>query len=255
MARSTFYYEPAGESPFNLSVMAAIDRVYTQLPYYGSPRMTAALRRQQFDVNHKRVERLMRVMGLHAIAPSRRTSRPDKTHRIYPYLLRDLDVVRPNQVWCSDITYIGVRGGFVYLTAVMDWFSRYVLAWELSNTLDAEFCVAALFCALMQGQPEIFNTDQGCQFTSAAFTGCLEDNNVRISMDGRGRCFDNIFIERLWRSVKYEEVYLKEYADVPQTYRDLGAYFERYNHERLHQSLGYRTPADVHFSGSTPTPA
>jgi putative transposase len=246
--RSTFYYAPVGESVENLSLMAEIDRTYTEFPYYGSPRMTAHLRRQEYAVNHKRVERLMRLMGLQAVGPSRFTSRPDKTHRIYPYLLRDLKVERPNQVWCSDITYVGLRGGFVYLTAILDWYSRYVLAWELSNTLDADFCVSTLFRALRLGRPEIFNTDQGRQFTSAAFTGCLEKHGVRISMDGRGRCFDNIFIERLWRTVKYEEIYLKDYADVPETYRELGRYFQRYNHERLHQHLGYRTPAEVHFA-------
>lgn len=247
LPRSTYYYAPKGETPLNLRLMRHIDEQYLRTPYYGAPKMTEHLRRLGLRVNHKRVERLMKLMGLRAATPKRWLSQPDSTHRIYPYLLRDLVVKRPNQVWCTDITYIRLSGGFVYLVAVMDWFSRYVLAWELSNTLDVDFCLTALYRALRRGRPEIFNTDQGSQFTSQAFTGCLLDHDIRVSMDGRGRVYDNIFIERLWRSVKYEEVYLHDYGDVPQAYQRLGAYFAQYNDERLHENLGYRTPAEVHF--------
>ncbi|MDQ1240202.1 MAG: putative transposase [Thermodesulfobacteriota bacterium] len=247
LPRSTYYYAPKGETPLNLNLMRLIDEQYLSTPYYGAPKMTAHLQRLGCTVNHKRVERLMKLMGLRAATPRPWLSQPDATHRIYPYLLRDLAIERPNQVWCSDITYIRLAGGFVYLVAVMDWFSRYVLAWELSNTLDVDFCLTALYRALRLGRPEIFNTDQGSQFTSHAFTDCLLDHDVRVSMDGRGRAYDNIFIERLWRSVKYEEVYLHDYRDVPQAYQRLGAYFEQYNRERLHENLGYRTPTEVHF--------
>lgn len=248
LARSTSYYRPASESPLNLELMGRIDREYTRLPFYGSPRMTQQLRHLGYLVNEKRVERLMREMGLRAVAPRRGLSGASASHKKWPYLLRGLKIERPNQVWSSDITYIGVRGGFLYLTAVMDWFSRYVLAWELSNSLDSAFCVEALGRALAQSQPEIFNTDQGVQYTSDAFTGRLADRGVRISMDGRGRCFDNIFTERLWKSVKYEEVYLKEYGDGQDAWRNLGAYFSFYNLERFHQSLDWRVPYEVHHA-------
>lgn len=246
LARSTYYCAPAGDSPLNLALMDQIDRQYTRTPFYGSPRMTQHLRALGHAVNHKRVERLMRRMGLAAAIPRRSLSRPAPKARKYPYLLRGLVVERPNHVWASDITYIGLRGGFLYLVAILDWFSRCVLAWELSNSLEASFCLVALERALRVGQPRIFNTDQGSQFTSEGFTGCLETAGVAISMDGRGRCFDNIFVERLWRSVKYEEIYLKEYADGQAAREGLAAYFDFYNRERPHQALAWRTPAAVY---------
>ena len=226
--------------------MVQIDRVYTDRPFYGSPRMTQVLRGRGYTVNEKRVARLMRLVGLAAACPRRSLSQPADKARKYPYLLRNLKIDRPDHVWASDITYIAVRGSFLYLTAVLDWFSRYVIAWELSNSLDAGFCVDALNRALALSRPVIFNTDQGSQFTSDAFTGRLEDAGVAISMDGRGRCFDNIFIERLWRSVKYEEVYLKDYADGRTAWQELGRWFDFYNHERPHQGLGWQTPEAVY---------
>lgn len=246
--RSTYYYAPVGDSEFNLHLMRLIDEQYLKTPFYGWPRMTAYLRREGYAVNHKRVQRLMRVMDLQAIHPKRKTSMAGKGHKIYPYLLRGLAVVQPNQVWSADITYIPMRYGFMYLVAILDWFSRYVLAWQLSNTLDGLFCLEALQQALLLGQPDIFNTDQGVQFTALRFIACLQAAGARISMDGRGRVFDNIFIERLWRSVKYEDVYLKDYALVPELNTGLGDYFRFYNHDRPHQSLDYRTPAEVRFA-------
>lgn len=228
--------------------MRRIDEQYTQTPFYGWPRMTAFLRREGYVVNHKRVQRLMQKMGLQAIYPKLKTTIAVKEHQVYPYLLRGLEVTHPEQVWSADITYIPLRHGFMYLVAVIDWFSRYVLAWQLSNTLDSHFCVNALQLALCQGQPDIFNSDQGAQFTAAAFTTCLQQKGIRISMDGRGRALDNIFVERLWRSVKYEDIYLKEYGTVPALVVGLDAYFRFYHYERLHQSLAYRTPAEVHFA-------
>jgi putative transposase len=245
--RATFYYQAASETPENLVLMALIDKQYTQTPFYGWPRMTAFLRREGYPVNHKRVQRLMGLMGLQAIYPKPHTSIPARDHQIYPYLLRGLVITRPDQVWSSDITYIPLPGGFMYLVAIMDWHSRYVLAWRLSNTLDSLFCIAALQKALCGRRPEIFNTDQGCQFTSAAFTGILEAAGIQISMDGRGRALDNIFVERLWRTVKYEDVYLKNYASVLALMDGLTCYFAFYNEVRLHQSLDYRTPAEVYF--------
>ena len=234
--------------------MRLIDEQYTRRPYYGVPRMTLWLRDQGQEVNHKRVERLMREMGLSAICPKRRLSQPQAGHRIYPYLLRGVKVTRVDQVWSTDITYIRMARGFVYLTAIMDWFSRYVLAWEISTTMDTGFCVAALEWALAGGaRPEIFNTDQGAQFTSAEFTSRLISRSIQISMDGRGRALDNVFVERLWRSVKYEEVYLNEYQDVPAVINGLKHYFEFYNFERRHQSLGYATPGSVYLSESKGT--
>ena len=247
--RATFYYLPAPESAFNLHLMRLIDEQYTRTPFYGWPRMTAHLRRQGFEVNHKRVQRLMGKMGLQAIYPKRRTSIAAQGHKVYPYLLRNLAITRPNQVWSADITYIPMVRGFMYLVAIMDWYSRYVVTWQLSNTLDELFCLDALDRALAQGQPDIFNTDQGAQFTALAFTSRLERAEIRISMDGRGRALDNVFIERLWRSVKYENVYLYEYAVVPELEKGLHEYFTFYNHERLHQSLSYQTPAEVHCVG------
>lgn len=210
--------------------------------------MTAWLQRQGHSVNHKRIQRLMRTMGIQGICPKRNVSKASENHKKYPYLLKGLTVDRPNQVWCSDITYIRLLHGFVYLVAIMDWFSRYVLSWAISNTLDTHFCMEALDRALQQGKPEIFNTDQGPQFTSDSFTSRLEEEDVTISMDGRGRAFDNIFIERLWRSVKYEEVYLKDYKKVRDAITGIGGYFRFYNDERLHQSLSYQTPWEVHYA-------
>jgi len=245
--RSTFYYLPATESEDNLLLMRLLDEQYMRTPFYGWPRMTAYLRRQGYQVNHKRVQRLLGTMGLQAIYPKPRTTIAAPGHKVYPYLLRGLDITHPNQVWSSDITYIPIAHGFMYLVAIIDWFSRYVLAWQLSNTLDGDFCLQALHQALTVGQPEIFNTDQGVQFTAHDFTGCLEAHNIRVSMDGRGRALDNIFVERLWRTVKYEDIYLKEYATVPALDAGLGCYFPFYNTERPHQSLSYRVPAEVHF--------
>jgi putative transposase len=229
--------------------MRLIDELYTKYPFYGVRRITNALKRLGRCINHKRVARLMRLMGLEAIYPKPRLSVANKEHRKYPYLLRNLSIMRPDQVWSTDITYIRLRHGFVYLAAIMDWFSRYVISWSLSITLDADFCVDMLKKALMKARPQIFNSDQGVQFTSEAFTGVLEDHGVRISMDGRGRAFDNIFVERLWRSVKYEEVYLKDYSGVRDAKDSLRRYFEFYNNDRPHQSLGYRTPEEVYCAG------
>lgn len=227
--------------------MRRIDEQYTRTPFYGVRKITDWLRKGGHDVNPKRIRRLMREMGLEAIYGKPRLSDPAAGHRIYPYLLRGLAIVRPNQVWATDITYIRLRRGFVYVVAIMDWYSRYVLSWELSVTLDASFCVAALEWALRKASPEIFNSDQGSQFTSDAFTGHLQRHGIQISMDGRGRVTDNIFIERLWRTVKYEEVYLKDYGQVPEALANLREYFGFYNHERPHQSLDYQTPAAVYF--------
>jgi len=246
--RSTRYYAPVGESEFNLYLMRLIDEQYTRTPFYGRPRMTAYLCRRELLVNHKRVQRLMRLMGLVAIYPKPKTTQVDERAKIYPYLLRGLAITHPNQVWSTDITYIRLAHGFMYLVAVIDWFSRYVLAWQLSNTLDGRFCLDALQHALRQGQPAIFNTDQGVQFTAHEFTNTLETTGIRVSMDGRGRALDNIFVERLWRSVKYEDVILQDYLIVPALEAGLGSYFRFYNHERPHQSLDYRTPVEVHFA-------
>ena len=246
--RSTFYYEPAQESALNLELMRLMDEQYLKTPFYGWPRMLAHLQRCGYAINHKRVRRLMQTMGLQAIYPKPKTTVTAKAHKIYPYLLRGLEITRINQVWSADITYIPMPRGFMYLVAVIDWFSRYVLAWQLSNTLDGGFCLAALQQALLWGKPQIFNTDQGVQFTAGTFTGHLETAEIQISMDGRGRALDNIFIERLWRSVKYEDVYPHAYATVPALESGLDHYFRLYNHDRLHQSLAYRTPAEVHFA-------
>ena len=231
----------------NVRLKELIDIQYTARPFYGVPRMTKHLQRKGWVVNEKRIRRLMREMDLVAIYPKPRLSMPDKAHRIYPYLLRGVVIDRPDQVWASDITYIRLHGGFVYLTAVMDWYSRYVLSWELSNTLDTAFCVEALDHALTISQPEIFNSDQGCQYTSETFTTRLKNAGIRISMDGRGRAYDNIFVERLWRTVKYEEVYLKDYDSMSEAQASLAQYFRFYNRERMHQSLAWRTPAEMYF--------
>lgn len=241
LARSSRYYEPYGETPENLALMRRIDELYTEWPFLGSRKLALEL-----GVNRKRVQRLMRIMGIEGIVPRRRTTMPHPGHKKYPYLLRNLEVMRPDQVWCSDITYIPLRHGFLYLVAVMDWFSRYVLSWRLSNTLEGTFCCEALDEALSIGKPEIFNTDQGSQFTAVKFTSRLDSCGIAISMDGRGRALDNVFIERLWRSVKYEEVYLREYPDGWMAEESLSRYFEFYCDRRIHQSLGYRTPASVY---------
>lgn len=246
--RSTFYTEPVGESALNLQLMRLIDEHYLRTPFYGYPKMTVELRRQGYRVNRKRVARLMQKMGLQAVVPYQKLSQPAPGHRIYPYLLRGLAIARPDQVWSTDITYIPMVNGFMYLVAIIDWYSRYVLAWQLSNTLDGSFCLDTLNQALARAQPEIFNTDQGAQFTACTFTGRLTEADIRISMDGRGRALDNIFVERLWRSVKYEDIYLKQYESVPSLERGLQNYFDFYNHERPHQSLGYRVPGEVYHS-------
>jgi putative transposase len=243
--RAALYYQAAQVDAYQLELMALLDRQYLRTPFYGSRRMTAWLQTQGHAVNRKRVQRLMQRMGLAVIYQRPRTSRPAPAHRIYPYLLRGLRIERVHQVWAADITYIPMARGFLYLVAVMDWVSRYVLAWRLSNLLEASFCIEALEEALRQGRPAIFNTDQGSQFTDAGFTGVLRGHGVAISMDGRGRFADNIFVERLWRSLKYEEVYLKAYENVAQARRGIAAYLEFYNHQRLHQALGYRTPRQL----------
>jgi len=245
LSRAALYYRPVEVSDYELEVMALIDRQYLHTPFYGSRRMTAWLQTQGHLVNRKRVQRLMGLMGLEAIYQRPHTSRPAPEHRTYPYLLRGLVIEHVNQVWAADITYIPMARGFLYLVAVMDWVSRYVLAWRLSNTLDVSFCVEALEEALSQGRPEIFNTDQGSQFTDEDFTSVLCAHGVAISMDGRGRFSDNIFVERLWRSLKYEEIYLRAYQNVAEARHGIAAYFEFYNHERLHQALGYRAPRQV----------
>jgi putative transposase len=246
LARSSWYYQPVARSALTQELLDRLDQQYTRTPFYGVRRMTAWLRGAGYAVNPKRVRRLLRVLGLEAIYPTPRTSTPAPGHRIYPYLLRGVPILQADQVWSSDITYIRLAAGWVYLVAILDWYSRYVLAWEVSNTLDSAFCVSALERALAQARPAIFNTDQGSQFTSREFTGRLLAAEVRISMDGRGRALDNVFVERLWRTVKYEEVYLKSYATVPEAIHSLGEYFRFYNQERLHQALGYRTPAAVY---------
>jgi putative transposase len=242
LARQSFYYKPVISSE-NVRLMSRIDEIFTERPYYGKRRICVTLQDEGEEVNVKRVSRLMRQMGLSAIYPKPRLSRPTPWSEKYPYLLGGLQIKRPNHVWASDITYIRLRKGFVYLVAVMDWFSRYVLSWRLSTTLEVDFCVEALTAALNRGQPEIFNTDQGSQFTSHDFQSPLKAAEVKISLDGRGRAFDNIMIERLWRSVKYEEVYLKDYQSVKEAHSGLKNYFEFYNERRPHQTLDYKTPA------------
>jgi putative transposase len=229
--------------------MQLMDREYTAHPFLGSRRMTEWLKTQGEEVNRKRVQRLMRLMGLEAIYPKPKLSASGRGHRIYPYLLRNVRIERVDQVWSTDITYVPLAHGFMYLAAIIDWFSRYVLAWRLSNTLDGSFCLDMLAEALSRGRPEVFNTDQGVQFTASAWTSRLESAGVSVSMDGKGRCLDNVFVERLWRTVKYEEVYLHRYELVPQLAKGLGAYFGYYNECRLHQSLAYRTPAAVYQEG------
>jgi putative transposase len=244
--RSGLYYEPRGESQESLLLMRLIDEEYTRHPFFGSRRMREWLDGRGYQVGRNRVKRLMQVMGLEAVYPKPKLSQPGEGHKIYPYLLKGVEVARVNQVWSTDITYIRMANGFVYLVAVMDWYSRYVLSWSLSVTMELDFCVEALTRALLRGRPEIFNSDQGSQFTSEKFTGELKTRGIAISMDGRGRCFDNIFIERLWRSLKYEEVYMHDYELVPEARTAIGNWFRFYNNQRPHQSLGYRTPEELH---------
>jgi putative transposase len=246
LARSTWHYRAVEESEENLRLMRMLDEQYLRTPFYGSRRMTVWLQSKGEEVNRKRVQRLLRVMGIEAVYPKRRTTWRNAAHRVYPYLLRGVEIVRPDQVWSSDITYVPMPYGFMYLTAVIDWYSRYVLAWGLSNTLEGSFCLEVLEEALKRGTPEIFNSDQGVQYTAVAFTGRLERAGVAISMDGRGRALDNVFVERLWRSVKYESIYLHGYATVAALERGLGESFNFYCHERPHQSLENRPPAEVY---------
>lgn len=246
IARSTVYYQPVVD-PYSLELMHLIDDEYTKTPFYGSRRMREALKRKGYFVNRKRIQRLMRLMGVEAIYPKQSLSKPHPGHKIYPYLLRNKIIREVNQVWGADITYIRMKHGWLYLAAIMDWISRYVLSWELSTTLEVDFCIRALDKALSIAAPKIFNSDQGSQFTSVVFLECLEKRNVQISMDGRGRAMDNVFTERLWRSVKYEEVYLHDYATVSEARQGIGNYIDFYNQERPHQSLNYRTPAEVYF--------
>ena len=247
--RSSLYYAPVPEAADNLRLMRLIDEQYTARPFYGSRKMTVWLQGRGEEINRKRVQRLMRLMGLEATFPKPRLSAAGSGHQVYPYLLRGVSVRRPDQVWSADITYVPLPAGFMYLAAVIDWYSRYVVAWRLSNTLDGSFCLDMLEEALGRGSPEVFNTDQGVQFTAAAWTGRLERAGVAVSRDGRRRWLDNVFVERLWRSVKHEDVYLWGYEAVPALEEGLGRYFPFYNEERPHQSLGYRTPAAVYRTG------
>jgi len=249
LCRASYYYRPAEVGSEELALLRRLDEQYTRTPFYGVRRMTAVLRQEGYDVGPKRVRRLLRTLGLWALSPQPGTSRKAPEHRVYPYLLRGVAIERTDHVWSTDITYIRLRGGFAYLAAVMDWHSRYVLSWALSNSLEVGFCLEVLEAALSRGRPEIFNSDQGSQFTSPAFTGRLLASGVRISMDGRGRALDNVFVERLWRSVKYEEVYLHDYEGMRDAQQGLGRYFGFYNEERPHQALGYRTPWAVYRSG------
>lgn len=246
LSRASYYYEPSQESEENLMLMRLLDEQYTKSPFYGSRKMTVWLQKQGFCVNRKRVQRLMSLMGIQAIYQKPKWRKGGEENRIYPYLLRELEVQRANQVWASDITYVPMKRGFMYLVAIIDWYSRFVLSWEVSNTMDVSFCLDALESSFSRGVPDIFNSDQGSQYTSKAFTQRLKEKGAQISMDGRGRCFDNIFIERLWRSVKYEDLYIKDYQDVPSLLRGLEEYFRFYNEERFHQALGYRTPREVY---------
>lgn len=250
LPRSTFYYQPCRDTEVNEFLMQVIDRQYTRTPFYGYRRMTAILRQMGYPVNGKRVIELMNNMGLVAIYPKKRMNLSEGIKK-YPYLLKGLEIIRPNQVWSADITYIPMRRGFLYLFAIIDLFSRYVVSWSLSSSMEADFCVDALKGALGKASPEIMNTDQGSQFTAVAFTHCLVNAGVSISMDGKGRVFDNIFVERLWRSVKYEEVYLKEYVTPREAWKCLDRYFKFYNEERLHQALDYQPPARLYLPGQT----
>lgn len=251
MSRSSIYYRPIVHWE-DIVIMHLIDEIFTKHPFYGKRKICAELNRREIDVGIKKTRSLMRIMGLEAIYAKPRTSQSHPEHHKYPYLLRGISITKPNMVWATDITYIRMPNGWIYLTAIMDWFSRFIIAWEISITLEADFCITALQNGLRRyDQPDIFNSDQGVQFTSQDFVSILHNHNIRISMDGRGRCFDNIFTERLWRSIKYEEVYLKEYVSVQDAMTNLGEYINFYNNERVHQSLNYRTPAEVYFQKSS----
>ena len=254
ISRSGYYYKPVPLSDFNLELMKEIDEIYTESPEYGSRKIRDILRRNDRykNVNRKRVQRLMRIMGIEAIYPKRNLSKPGKggEHKIYPYLLKGMEITRPNQVWCTDITYVRLKHGFVYLVAIMDWYSRRILTWELSTTMDKEFCLSALDRAMRgHGVPEIFNSDQGSQFTCSAFRERLEQKDIKISMDGKGRAFDNIVIERFWRTIKYGEVYLKDYSNPIEAATGIGKYIEKYNSRRPHDSIGKRTPDEAYSEG------
>jgi putative transposase len=247
LPRSSYYFSPQGLDAEDLFVMKAIDKIYTKYSFYGSLKITDALRKKGFPYNHKRIARLMRVMGIQALYPKRNLSKQNQDHCVFPYLLRKAKIEHTDQVWSTDITYIPMHNGFAYLVAVIDWYSRYVLSWKLSNTLDVYFCVEAVEQALSVSRPEIFNTDQGSQFTSELFINTILSNQITLSMDSKGRALDNVFIERLWRSLKYEDIYIKDYETMRDLFRGLTIYFQFYNYERSHQSLGYRTPAEVYF--------
>ncbi len=251
LGRSSYYYKSERDDSYNEYLMRLIDEQYTRTPFFGVPKMTGWLCLQGHRVNEKRIRRLMRLMGLEAVYPKPRLSKSCPQHKRYPYLLKGVTVGHPNQVWCSDISYIRLLHGFVYLVVVMDWFSRYILSWSLSITLENDFCINALNKALLISKPEIFNSDQGSQFTSEDFIKVLKGESIRISMDGRGRLYDNIFVERLWRSVKYEEVYLHDYQSVPEAKERLGFYFDFYNNERPHASFDYRTPFETYYGISS----
>ena len=246
LPRSTYYYQAGEESEENLQLMRLIDEQYLRRPFFGSRKMTLWLGQQGYEVNRKRVQRLMRLMGIEAIYRKPRTTIRNVENKVYPYLLRNVEITHPDQVWSTDITYIPLRRGFMYLVAIMDWFSRHIVSWRLSNSLDTSFCLDALEESLSPTKPEIFNSDQGVQFTSMAFTSVLESHDIAISMDGRGRVLDNVFIERLWRTIKYEDIYLKDYEDVDELYEGLTSYLAFYDRERPHQALDYRTPNEVY---------
>jgi putative transposase len=251
VCRSSYYYEPRPESELNLLLMRILDELHLQHPFAGSRMLTSFLCRRGYEVNRKRVQRLMVLMDIEAHYPRKNASKPHPEHRVFPYLLRNVDIVRPNQVWSADITYLPVRGGFLYLMAVIDWFSRAVLSWELSNSLAGDFCCSALEKALgAYGRPTIFNTDQGAQFTARTFVDILLGNNIQVSMDGRGRALDNVFIERLWRTVKYEEVYIRDYGSGREASANLSRYFSFYNTERPHSSLAGATPFEVYLAAT-----
>ena len=253
VSRSSYYYQPVGESAMNLDLMRLIDKQYLETPWYGARQMSRHLRREGHPVGRKRVVRLMRLMGLCAIYQKPKTSKPHPKHKTYPYLLRGMTIDRPNQVWCADISYIPMRRGFLYLVAIMDWSSRKVLSWRLSNTMDVDFCVAALEEALQRyGKPEIFNTDQGSQFTSDEFTGVLKEADIRISMDGRGRWMDNVMIERLWRSLKYECIFLHAFETASEVRQGLTHWFDFYNSQRPHSSLEDKTPDEAYWDKPCP---
>ena len=254
MSRSSLYYRPVGPSVLELALQRRIDEIYTERPFYGSRRMAVTLQREGYAVNRKRIQRCMREMGLWGLAPGPNLSRRRQESRIFPYLLRGLEIVRPNQVWGLDLTYLRLRGGWLYLVAILDWYSRYVVAWELDQTLEIPFVLAAMRQALSQATPEICNSDQGSQFTSPQWAALLQEAGVRGSMDGQGRALDNVFVERLWRSVKYEEVYLHDYGSPREARQGLSRYFAYYNNERPHQALAYRTPAEVHFPAAGAAP-